>query len=296
MRELRSMIFHDIREFEHWKGCEMIDVLTQLQKVSSLEGEEIVKALIEEIEQIDSPDDIFDLFSSLEKLLQPQESEDLDSMQASHIDNRGIVGIFLQSSVQAFESLMFEGISQLFDDLNKWKERFYCNRGEGESNFEQAKANVDTLNEAIFLGNHGDSREKSKILSDYSEPHYTWESLDREQFDVTAIHSLYQLCDQSLQALVENVRIQDSNSNSDSEKNIANSNRVPLQFAALAMASSHLRLGLGSRVAISLQEAARLAQEMADDKTALQVRSHLCQLQQLSSVEFDPFVLQKQLR
>eukprot|EP00026_Physarum_polycephalum_P003726 Phypoly_transcript_03740.p1 GENE.Phypoly_transcript_03740~~Phypoly_transcript_03740.p1 ORF type:complete len:758 (+),score=142.36 Phypoly_transcript_03740:89-2362(+) len=131
------------KSFEELKEC-----LLELE-----DGDVIVSKLCEKLHELDVLDEVFDLFYTVQELLEDSLNED-GSLGAPALLERGsVLGIFVRKILYTFNELMFEPVSKLFGDLKKYKSGFATTQKPKEASFnssvemsiDEGEATVDAI-------------------------------------------------------------------------------------------------------------------------------------------------------
>ncbi len=84
-------------------------------------GVTLDKQLVPTLQNIQSPDDLFDTLISLEALLQDGSAVDEDM---PGLDSSSVLGIFVRKVLLAFHRTMFDGLSHLFTRMEEYLAAF----------------------------------------------------------------------------------------------------------------------------------------------------------------------------
>jgi hypothetical protein len=90
------------------------DLCEALSKLDPLLGKELAEQLVETLQQIESPDDLFESLMSLEGLLLDSSIVDDES---PCLDSSAVLGLFIRKVLIKFHTSLFEGLSNLFNQV-----------------------------------------------------------------------------------------------------------------------------------------------------------------------------------
>ena len=106
----------------------LVDLVSELEGMRTGHGNAIGRFLRFRLSRIQSPDDVMDLLSALDSLMDTpgagQQSIDEFTGRPTYVGRNSCFGVFLRRVVLASEQMLFDGVCRLYDDVRNFCEDF----------------------------------------------------------------------------------------------------------------------------------------------------------------------------
>lgn len=257
--------------------------MTELsQSLQNIEyGDIVIKDLLDSIETFKSPDDLDHFFKGFQDIFKSH----------GHIQEGSSFGIFIREMYFAFENLLFDGLSKLFNDIQSYRER--KNIGEVVSSVDVNNfldREIETIDNMI--GRHPRSYidsyiDRIKLMIPETPKIYYLQFLNAMGHGdfALAVDLLYRYFDYYVNSKTREILLRDEYLITDEEeeqKSIDQEIMRILPYAPLLLSSIHIKFGHIDEAVRLIQESVRLIQRNKDDRAlpyALSLMTKISELQ-----------------
>jgi hypothetical protein len=276
IRDLVEFLLEEISALDR-KATErtMADLAAQLQLRVS--GQDIVDCLRRKINNILSPDDLIDLFTSLKGLLSapsPSEGEAMTVQSAArptHLDGNSVVGIYIRRMLLVYNQMMFGAVSSLFEDMVSYQEEFRQSQEVPvltlAEEFRRKQRFLSSRQLQLYLEQKASEIEKGLSIRPFAEMEAEIDAMLEVAPDLPRAYFLrYLVClhHREFQGALEALHRYFDFCLRRGGPSSAGVQHGTIQYASLSLAALYLSFGFPEESLIALQETVRVAQQQND--------------------------------
>ncbi|KAK9760631.1 APC5 protein, partial [Basidiobolus ranarum] len=115
----QSLVFFLMSEIQNAghdkdKKTMMVNFYTQLENMVSQSGDSIRNILVARLEELETPNDLYDFFKDLQKLIRSEDPEVAEEFEELLLERDSVFGVFVRRAQLAFCKLPFDEVSNLY--------------------------------------------------------------------------------------------------------------------------------------------------------------------------------------
>ncbi|KAK9681196.1 hypothetical protein K7432_015712 [Basidiobolus ranarum] len=124
----QSLVFFLMSEIQNAghdkdKKTMLVNFYTQLENMVSQSGDSIRNILVARLEELETPNDLYDFFKDLQKLIRSEDPEVAEEFEELLLERDSVFGVFVRRAQLAFCKLPFDEVSNLYSKFCD-----YCRR------------------------------------------------------------------------------------------------------------------------------------------------------------------------